>query len=131
MDNQKLVYEIAAKYISSFSGGTGNFDYFRDHLVSHPHSNGLHFYKVGQDGGTEYYLACSTRGTLFKRIIKRSYRIHMDIHEYHKLLSSNDIEDKYKAFESEEELISEEIIPLMYASQIGFLGIKENNHSHL
>lgn len=124
MDNQTLVYELAAKYIRSGPSGSGNgdFNYFRDHLVSHPHSNGLSFYKVGQDGGVEYYLACSSRGTLYKRIIRRSYRVHMDVHKYHKLLHSNNSEDEQKAFDSEEELISEEIIPLMYPSQIGFIG---------
>jgi hypothetical protein len=131
MDNQTLVYELAAKYIQSGTGGNGDFNYFRDHLVSHPHANGLSFYKVGQDGGAEYYLACSARGTLYKRIVRRSYRIHMDIHNYHQLLHSDNAEDEQKAFDSEEELISEEIIPLMYSSQIGFIGIKDNNRSHL
>lgn len=131
MDNQTLVYELAAKYIQSGTGGNGDFNYFRDHLVSHPHANGLSFYKVGQDGGVEYYLACSSKGTLYKRTVRNSYRVHMDVHEYHKLLKSNNSEDEQKAFNSEEELFTEEIVPLMYASQIGFIGNKKYNHSHL
>lgn len=123
MDNQTLVYELASKYISSFSGGNGDFNYFRDHLVSTT-VNKIPFYKVGQDGGTEYFLGCSSRGTLYKRIVRNSYRIHMDLYEYHRLIKSEDDIEQQKAFNSEEELISEEITPLMSAAQIGFIGIK-------
>lgn len=131
MNNQTLVYELAAKYISSSAGDNGNFDYFRNHLVSDLHSSGISFYKVGQYGGAEYYLGCSNRGTLYKRVVRRSYRIHMDLYEYHKLLNSDNSVDEQKAFESEEELISEEIIPLMYSTQIGFIGQNNERKSYL
>jgi hypothetical protein len=130
MDNQSLVYELASKYISSFSGRDGDFNYFRDHLVAYPHSSGIPFYKVGQIGGAEYYLGCTSKGTLYKRVVRRSYRVHMDVHEYHKLIHSDNSEDEQKAFDSEEELFSEEIIPLMYASQIGFIGQKNEVKSY-
>lgn len=122
MDNQTLVYELAAKYIQSGAGGNGDFNYFRDHLVSYTTINGISFYKVGQDGGTEYFLGCSSRGTLYKRVVRNSYRIHMDLFEYHKLIKSEDDIEQQKAFSSEEELTSEEVTPLMSASQIGFIG---------
>jgi hypothetical protein len=130
MDNQTLVYELAAKYIRSGTSGNGDFNYFRDHLVSYAHINGVSFYKVGQCGATEYFLGCTSKGTLYKRILTKSYRIHMNIFEYHQFLNSDDSTNEQKAFDSEEELISEQIIPLMYPSQIGFIGVKNETSSY-
>lgn len=130
MDNQTLVYELAAKYINSGTCGNGNFDYFRDHLVSHPHSSGISFYKVGQYGATEYFLGCTSRGTLYKRTLTKSYRVHMNVFEYHHLLNSDNTESEQKAFDSEEELFSDQIMPLMHSSQIGFIGVKNETSSY-
>ena len=120
MSNQDLVYKLATKYIA---GDNGDFNHYRDHLFGETHK-GITFYKVGQDGSVEYYLGVSSRGTLYKRVVKRSFRVHMDLFDYHRLVKSDDDKEQVQAFDSEEELISEEIIPLLYPSQIGFIGGK-------
>ena len=118
MSNLDIVYSLASDYIK---GDNGSFDYRKDHLFGET-VNGITFYKVGQDGSVEYFLGVSKLDTLYKRTVKHSFRIHMDSKEYYKLINSDLEQGQYKALASEEKLISEEIIPLAYASQIGFIG---------
>jgi len=121
MNNEELVYKLASEYIA---GPNGTFDPSRDHLCGESY-RGITYYKVGQDGPVEYYLGVSSRGTLYKRVVRHSCRIHMDAHEYNCLIASENEADNFSAYNAEEELISEEIIPLLYQSQIGFIG-KDN-----